>query len=491
MAVDDQQLYQVLRDRFGFSDFRDGQLETIHAILAGQNVLAVLPTGGGKSLLYQLPAYVINRPVLIISPLLSLMQDQINRLRLVGEKRILQLSGELQGRERKQALQQLGQYRFVFASPEILVNSAVKKAIGMVEWGLMVVDEAHCISQWGPDFRPEYLLLADIHHLLHRPPLLMVTATATPAVRHDILNKMDLRANSVHQVIRSVNRQNIFLVVEHFPNGQDKMARLKELILHLPLPGIVYFASRKMASQVAEWLSQQTGLVVAAYHAGISPLERYRLQQQFMTGKVQVICATSAFGMGIDKSDIRFVIHYHLPANLESYVQEIGRAGRDEQPSVAILMYSPGDEEIQATLTRIDLPAANLIDQVRLRQLPVRALGDQAELFKFYLDQGYQGKQIVRSFQRRAHDSHQRLLKMLDYLNSDHCRLQVITDYFGEPFAKQAPCCDIDQPTWLTDHFWNTEINRGPSRQSSQLDWRAHLQQLLVPTVNEQESARQ
>ena len=480
MNADQQQIYQVLNDRFGFKDFRDGQLETIQAILAGEDVLAVLPTGGGKSLLYQLPAYLINKPVLIISPLLSLMQDQINRLRLLGEKRLLQLSGELHGRQRSTALQQLGQYRFVFASPEILVNPAVNRAIRQVEWGLMVVDEAHCISQWGPDFRPEYLLLAHIHQQLHCPPLLMVTATATPAVRRDIIAKIGLNSEEVHQVVRSVNRPNIFLAVERFSNDQDKLSRLAELVLHLPLPGVVYFASRKVASQVAELLRQRTGLAVAAYHAGIAELERYRLQQQFMSGQLQVICATSAFGMGIDKSDIRFVIHYHIPANLESYVQEIGRAGRDGALSCAILLYSSGDEQIQRRLTTIDLPSANLIDQARVGTIPVNALGDQADLFKFYLDHGYRGQQIVLAFQHRARDSSRRLQEMVAYVNNDTCRREQITRYFGEDFQTQAVCCDVDQPEWLSSQFWQTAPNHPVMVNKPKPDWRAHLRQLLL-----------
>lgn len=482
MPADDQQLYRVLKKRFGFANFRDGQLETIHSILAGQNVLAVLPTGGGKSLLYQLPGYIINRPVLVVSPLLSLMQDQINRLRLLGEKRVLQLSGELQGQQRNQALHQLAHYRFIFASPEILINPAVNRALRTVRWGLMVIDEAHCISQWGPDFRPEYLLLAKIHQQLHRPPLLMVTATATPTVRQDIISKIGLLPAQVHQVVRSVNRQNIFLAVERFQNEQDKMTRLKELLLHLPLPGVVYFASRKIASQVAEWLRKQTNLAVAAYHAGIPSLERYRLQQQFMKGQVQVICATSAFGMGIDKSNIRFVIHYHLPASLESYVQEIGRAGRDGRPSCAILMVSPGDAQIQVTLTAVDLPSADLLDQVRLNKLPARMLGDQADLFKFYLDHGYHGQQIVQSFHKRAHESHRRLHKMMAYITDDLCRRQQIANYFGEPLQGQVPCCDVDQPSWLQDHFWQEQVNQPNSiDEEDQLDWRSHLRRLLLP----------
>ena len=485
MTVDNQQLYRVLKQRFGFDDFRDGQLETIHSIVAGENVLAVLPTGGGKSLLYQLPAYIINRPVLVVSPLLSLMQDQINRLRLLGEKRLLQLSGELQGRQRTQALSRLANYRFIFASPEILANPVVNRALRQVQWGMMVIDEAHCISQWGPDFRPEYLLLAKIHQQLQQPPLLMITATATPPVRQDIIRKMGLLPANVHQVIRSVNRHNIFLAVERFQNDQDKMARLKELLLHLPLPGVVYFASRKLASQVAEWLRSQTGLAVAAYHAGIPSLERYRLQQQFMKGQVQVICATSAFGMGIDKSNIRVVIHYHLPASLESYVQEIGRAGRDDQPSCAILMVGPGDEQIQVTLTTVDLPSADLLDQVRMKKLSVRTLGDQADLFKFYLDHGYQGQQIVQSFHKRARESHQRLRKMMAYINTDLCRRQQIADYFGEPLHEQVPCCDVDQPSWLQDHLWQDQVNEPISAgEQDQLDWRAHLQSLLLSGNN-------
>lgn len=445
----EDQLHQLLHARFGYQHFRDGQQETIESLLAGHDTLAVLPTGAGKSLLYQLPAYLLPHGVVIVSPLISLMQDQVDRLRQRGEKRVVMLSGQLQGPARDQVLRSLGSFRFVFASPEILANPTILAALRRVQPSMLVVDEAHCISQWGPDFRPEYLLLKQVRQEIGQPRLLMLTATATPRVRRDILNKLGLDRDHVHQVIRSVNRANIFLAVDRVANQAVKDEQLCQLVAKLPGPGIIYFASRKLASQMADWLQEQTGQVVTPYHAGMSPVDRFKIQQQFMNNQVRLVCATSAFGMGVDKEDIRYVIHYHLPANLESYMQEIGRAGRDGQQSVAILLYAPGDEGLPSQLTTISLPSVDLLTKVQHHQLRPNVLGDDQELFTFYLEHGYQPSQIITAFRQRRRQLAISLQKMLDYTNLQSCRRRFLLDYFGEEAGDfPAPCCDIDQPRW-------------------------------------------
>ena len=319
--MDEQRLYQTLKQQFGFDEFRPGQKETIQAVLNQNDVLAVLPTGAGKTLLYQLPAYLMPGSVLIVSPLISLMQDQVDRLRQHGERQVVMLNATLTGRSRQQVLNRLAAYRFIFASPEILAQPSIKHALRKCRISLLVIDEAHCISQWGPDFRPEYLLLKEVKNDLRRPPILLLTATATPRVQNDILQKMGLDEKNVKRVIRSVNRPNIFLAVDQVENDQQKRQRLVKWLHELGGGGIIYFSSRKLANELADWLGEMTGLEVAVYHAGISAIDRFRIQQQFMQGQLQAVCATSAFGMGIDKDDIRYVIHYHLPGSLESYVQ--------------------------------------------------------------------------------------------------------------------------------------------------------------------------
>lgn len=447
--MDDAQIYNALKRHFGYHAFRDGQLATIKAVLAGQNTLAVLPTGGGKSLLYQLPAYLLPGAVLVVSPLISLMQDQIDRLHRSGEKRVVMLSGQGGQQDRWQLLGQLKWAKFIFASPEILANSQVIKALQGTNISLLTIDEAHCISQWGPDFRPEYLLLKQLRHELGDPVTLLLTATATPRVRQDILTKVGLANEQVVKVTRSVNRPNIFLAASELATPDEKQAVLLKLVTTLPGAGIIYFASRRLATQMAAWLRDNSPLAVAAYHAGMSASERFRVQQQFMSTHLQLICATSAFGMGIDKDDIRFVIHYHLPTSLENYVQEIGRAGRDGQQSVAILLYSPGDEQLARQLTSIELPPEKLYEQVQAGKLTSQALGPNHELFDFYIRHQYSIGQLQKEFAQRQSRVRWQLRQMQNYVNLTTCRRRFILSYFGEQMTKQENCCDNDDHGWL------------------------------------------
>lgn len=477
--ITEEKLHRILQSKFGYSQFRDGQLDTIEAILAGKDTFAILPTGAGKSLLYQLPVYAGIGTALVVSPLISLMQDQIDRLRQHGEKRVVMLTGQLVGRERQQVLAALANYRFVFASPEILANPQVLTALRRIKLGLFVVDEAHCISQWGPDFRPEYLLLKQVHHQLSSTPVLLLTATATPRVRQDILAKMGLDGNQVHQVVRSVNRSNIFLAVQQVVNQEAKQRQLLELVTTLPGPGVIYFSSRKLASQLASWLQAKTNLSVAAYHAGLNTVERFKIQQQFMTNRLQLICATSAFGMGINKDDIRYVVHYHLPANLESYMQEIGRAGRDGQQSVAILLYAPGDEAVQSQLTTIELPSVGLLQRVQQGQLPASVFGDQKELFSFYLSHGYQPAQIIKLFRHRRSQLALSLQEMLNYIGVKTCRRDYLLRYFGEEQAlSNHKCCDNDEPNWQNELKLPQKASHS-SLKNEELDWEEQLKKIF------------
>ncbi|MCI1975027.1 MAG: RecQ family ATP-dependent DNA helicase [Limosilactobacillus sp.] len=479
--ISEQRLLTVLNEEFGFSSFREGQLETIKAVLNNHDTLAVLPTGGGKSLLYQLPGYLLPGSILIVSPLISLMQDQVDRLHRSGEKRVLMINGQLTGKSRRQALSKLSTFKFIFTSPESLANPEIIGALKMIKISLFVVDEAHCISQWGPDFRPEYLLLSSVRKRLDLPTTLLLTATATPEVRQDVIQKMGLQAEAVTQVIRSVNRSNICYAVKRFLSTNEKESYLIELVNELAGAGIIYFASRKLATQFAEELNEKTNKVVAAYHAGIPSLERYRIQQQFMDNQIQLICATSAFGMGIDKGDIRFVIHFHQPANLESYVQEVGRAGRDGKLSLALLLYCPGDEQIQRTLNYIDLPDSNLLDAVSKKQQPVNVLGDNQELFTFYLQHGYNGKMIFNTFEKRQKNIDNHLRWMARYVNNTKiCRREMILNYFGEQLKETpAPCCDVTEPELIDKFKHEPQQNSEPLPGVSELNWQARLYQLF------------
>nr|WP_048345148.1 ATP-dependent DNA helicase RecQ [Limosilactobacillus mucosae] len=476
--MDEQRLYQTLKQQFGFDEFRPGQKETIQAVLNQNDVLAVLPTGAGKTLLYQLPAYLMPGSVLIVSPLISLMQDQVDRLRQHGERQVVMLNATLTGRSRQQVLNRLAAYRFIFASPEILAQPSIKHALRKCWISLLVIDEAHCISQWGPDFRPEYLLLKEVKNDLRRPPILLLTATATPRVQNDILQKMRLDEKNVKRVIRSVNRPNIFLAVDQVENDQQKRQRLVKWLHELGGGGIIYFSSRKLANELADWLGEMTGLEVAAYHAGISAIDRFRIQQQFMQGQLQVVCATSAFGMGINKDDIRYVIHYHLPGSLESYVQEIGRAGRNQKPALALLMYSPGDEQIQRQLSQIELPSQAVVEKVQQKKLPGNALGPQAELIEFYLSHGWNYARLTAMLKKRGRLVNQQLAAMLSYVSEKKCRRANIMRYFGELPVDCPNCCDCHQNDWrLSDLKLPAAVDPVVN---DQLDWQKRLQFLFA-----------
>lgn len=362
----------------------------------------------------------------------------------------------------------------------MLDNQQVLMALKKNKIALMVIDEAHCISQWGPDFRPEYLLLKEVRQQLDSPTTLMLTATATPRIRQDILKKMGV--TDAYQVIKSVDRPNIFLAVQHVTTQKEKDGELLSLVQKFTGPGVIYFASRKLASQMAEWLEEQTNLKVAAYHAGVAPIERFRIQNQFMNNKLQVICATSAFGMGIDKNDIRYVIHYHLPSNLENYLQEIGRAGRDGKQSLAVLLYANGDEMIQRQLTTVDVPPATVLEQIKNGKLSVSMLGEQASLFEFYLGHSFTPQQIITMFERRKMQTEKELQEMVTYIKRDSCKREYLLTYFGESFdGSNEFCCDYEFSDWATE--LNLPVSHSIS-ENNKIGWEDRLKSLLNITEN-------
>lgn len=447
--LSEQQLTKFLQQKFGYESFRPGQLDVVTAVMNGQNTLAVLPTGAGKTLLYQLPGYLMNGSVVIVSPLLSLMQDQVARLRSNGEKSVTMLSSLQSVSQRQATLAHLSQFRFIFASPEILAQQNVSAALQRISVSLFVVDEAHCVSQWGPNFRPHYLMLKGLIQHLGKPTTLMLTATATKRVQRDILDKLGLDKQSVKSAVRSVNRENIFMAVKKLRTSEAKNQELLELVTQLTGPGIIYFSSRKQATQIAGWLQEQTGLAVAAYHAGIDQTARYKIQHQFMQNKLQIICATSAFGMGIDKDDIRFVIHYHLCANLENYVQEIGRAGRDGNQSIAILLYCDGDERIPQRLNQLTIPSPQVVIDFVSGRVTVDQLGESGELLSFYVSAGWNAERINQSFIERKQQEKEQLNAMLQYIMSEHCRRNLVLAYFYEATMQHDDgCCDGEQTEW-------------------------------------------
>ncbi|MDR2739900.1 MAG: DNA helicase RecQ [Treponema sp.] len=337
----------VLRDYFGYTAFRPGQEECIDAILSGRDVMAVMPTGAGKSLCYQIPAILLEGLTVVISPLISLMKDQVNALREVGVKAAY-LNSSLGGAEYGAILRGLeaGEYRILYIAPERLQREDLFGQIGVTPIPLVVVDEAHCVSQWGHDFRPSYCRIAGfIRSLPSRPRVTACTATATTKVKEDILRLLELQ--DPLSLTTGFDRQNLYFGVEKPKRKLE--ALLDYLENHRRQSGIVYCSTRKNVEEIWELLGRN-GYAVTRYHAGLDDRERHENQDDFLYDRKTIMVATNAFGMGIDKSNVSFVIHYNMPKNIESYYQEAGRAGRDGERAECILFYSGQDVRINTYL---------------------------------------------------------------------------------------------------------------------------------------------
>jgi ATP-dependent DNA helicase RecQ len=332
---------EALQKHFGFSDFREGQADVVESVLEGKDVVVVMPTGGGKSLCYQLPAMMIDGVTLVVSPLIALMKDQVDALARRGLPTTF-INSSLSYAETNKRLSEIrrGLHRMVYIAPERFRSEHFMEAIGEVNVKLFAVDEAHCISHWGHDFRPDYLRLKESVERLNRPQVIALTATATQQVRGDISEQLGLVDPRVH--VAGFDRPNLSLRVIHTSTEKEKIETLKRMLKAATGSGIIYTATRKSVEQVTAKL-KLAGLSVEAYHGGMDEGERTRSQDLFMMGASQAIVATNAFGMGIDKPDIRFVSHFHLPGSIEAYYQEIGRAGRDGLPSDCVMFFNYAD----------------------------------------------------------------------------------------------------------------------------------------------------
>jgi ATP-dependent DNA helicase RecQ len=336
---------RVARQRFGIDRFRPGQRELLDAVFAGRDVLGILPTGAGKSLCYQLPALFLPKPVVVVSPLIALMQDQQEQLTDVAIESAKVNSTLTDAEERAAAAGiRAGEPEVIFVTPERLENVEYRHVLAQGGVSLFVVDETHCVSQWGHDFRPAYLALRDAIRALGRPPVLALTATATPRVTDDIRRQLDVPDADV--VNTGIDRPNIEFQVYSTPSDDAKCARLLELLADTPGVAIVHVATVREAGALAEWLQHQR-VTAERYHGRLAKVEREVVQQRFMADAYRVIVATNAFGLGIDKPDVRLVAHYHFPHSLEAYYQEAGRAGRDGRPARAALLYRPENRRIQ------------------------------------------------------------------------------------------------------------------------------------------------
>jgi ATP-dependent DNA helicase RecQ len=333
-------IHEVLKSTWGYDAFRPRQEEIVRAVLKGTDTLALLPTGGGKSLCFQVPALAMGRLCLVVSPLIALMKDQVERLKAAGIRAAAITSG-MDHSEIDRTLESaaVGKTAFLYVSPERLATEIFLARLPRLPLGLIAVDEAHCISQWGYDFRPSYLRVAELR--VHHPnvPVLALTASATAAVAKDIMERLQFR--TPHMVRGSFARPELTLWISR---GEDKMGRLSRIVKHVGGTGIVYLRERRGTVRIAQFLREQ-GVKAEAYHAGLDHAERDRIQRAWTSGEVRYVAATNAFGMGIDKSDVRCVVHLEPPPDMESYYQEAGRAGRDGNASFAFLLTQPSDAE--------------------------------------------------------------------------------------------------------------------------------------------------
>ena len=355
-----------LHQHFGFVDFREGQREVIAAILEGKNAVVVMPTGSGKSLCYQLPALMFAGATVVVSPLIALMKDQVDALRARNLPATF-INSSVDEKEQWSRIDALRrrEYKLVYVAPERFRSNRFLEALKSISVSLFAVDEAHCISTWGHDVRPDYLRLKNVIQALNADgggtQTVALTATATPYVRSDIIQQLGL--TKPETFVSGFDRPNLTIDVVHTEKEREKIARIKRLAKTHEGSGIVYASTRKAVEQVAVQLQAQ-GLSVSAYHAGMGDAARVKAQDDFMTGRTQMIAATNAFGMGIDKADIRFVAHYQMPGSIEAYYQEIGRAGRDGLPSSCVLLFNYADKNTHDFFIEGSYPNAQVVRDV-------------------------------------------------------------------------------------------------------------------------------
>lgn len=464
-----RRLHETLRDVFGLDSLRDGQHETITSVLAGKPTLAIMPTGAGKSLCYQLPALLLPGATLVVSPLISLMKDQCDKLRALGIAAV-QLNSSLNAEDAQAAECAIadGRAKIVFTTPERLGSDEFLRLFASRPPSLLVIDEAHCISQWGHDFRPAFLDIGNALPRLGRPALLALTATATREVVDDIAHQ--LRVKQLEVIDTGVYRPNLRLRVEPLERVEDKLRRLVERVNAIEGAGIVYCATVRAAVEAHDAL-RAAGVETGLYHGRLGARQRREQQEAFMRGDLRVVVATNAFGLGIDKRDTRFVIHYQLPGGLDAYYQEAGRAGRDGADALCELLYLPQDRAVQKfflagkypttdELARVyrtllappadggvwsveslqhalEQPAStiravlSLLRQHRIVHRDAAARGGGYALRDTSLDAAALDRLFEAERKRREHDR-ELLEEMIAYAQSGQCRWKQILDHFGE-----------------------------------------------------------
>lgn len=476
-------LRAALKEKFGFESFQPGQEEVVTRVVDGQDTLAILATGAGKSLTYQLPALLLEGTTVVVSPLIALMKDQLDMLKELGVTDVVALNSTLSEDQEAAALERIrsGNIKIVFVTPEKLEDETFVALLQSLKIPLFVVDEAHCISHWGHDFRPAYLALGHVIEKLGHPTVLALTATATPAVREDILAQLGIP--NTKPIVKGFDRPNLVYEVRRAETEADKFKILRALFSendnHLEGTGIIYTATIKNALEVQKYLHDSLDIPAAVYHSKLQKQDRVSVHELFMDESIRAVVATNAFGLGIDKPNIRFVMHYDLPGSVEAYTQEAGRAGRDGLRSRCILIYRMSDtrvqnyfltgkypniEEVQKVFGTLEYFATqtegvSLTDMRKISQLPLTKLKVILALLKKsgFIETRTRSKYALTAdalknpelvlnlanYETKKSYDQSKLAMMLQYAETTSCRRRFILNYFGEDYdAPNCGACD-------------------------------------------------
>jgi ATP-dependent DNA helicase RecQ len=468
-------LRELAHDHLGFSELRPGQDEALRAVIDGRDTLAVMPTGSGKSAIYQLAGMSEQHTTIVVSPLIALQRDQVDSILEQSNAIAAELNSTMSESERHDVFDRFHDRKiaFLFVAPEQFTNEETFAELSKTPPTMMVIDEAHCISDWGHDFRPDYLKLGTVIEQFDHPVIVALTATASPQVRQEIVERLGMKDPAI--VIQGFDRPNIHLAVETFEKVEAKREALLKRVCASQFPGIVYAATRRATEEIAQALNE-CGVPAGAYHAGLKASERDCLQASFMDDSVEVMVATIAFGMGIDKPNVRFVYHHDVSESLDTYYQEVGRAGRDGEPAQAILFYMPQDLELQrfqsgagdletdevepvlkalrraktpvkASLLQdnLDLPDSKLTRILtRLHDTgTIELLTDgQIEVNNSKFKVGEAAAAAVEAQRHHRSFVRSRLEMMRQYAELGDCRRQFLLGYFGEALPEPCGSCD-------------------------------------------------